>query len=83
MWISHCLLFLFPGLLGVLCSLLLFHQLRYLRDRFLSFFSYLNIICPTVKNGKMSQFNVSVLICLNEADERIRPCYYEQKFLGI
>lgn len=73
-----------PRAFGVLCSLLLFHQLRYLRDRFLSFFfSYLNIICPTVKNWKMSQFNVSVLICLNEADERIRPCYCEQKFLGI
>lgn len=47
------------------------------------FFSYLNLICPTVKNWKMSQFNVSVLICLDEADERIRPCYCEQKFLGI
>lgn len=47
------------------------------------FFSYLNLICPKVKNWKMSQFNVRVLICLDEADERIRPCYCEQKFLGI
>lgn len=50
---------------------------------FFFFFSYLNLICPTVKNWKMSQFNVSVLICLDEADERIRPCCCEQKFLGI
>lgn len=47
------------------------------------FFSYLNLICLTVKIWKMSQFNVSVLICLAEAGERIRPCHCEQQFLGI
>lgn len=47
------------------------------------FFSYLNLICPTVKIWKMFQFNVSVLICPDKADERIRPCYCEQQFLSI
>lgn len=58
------------------------HHLRYLRDHLLSFFHIYNLICPTVKIWKMSQFNVGMFIYLDEA-ERLRPCYCEQKILCI
>lgn len=41
MWISQCLIFLFPRLLGILWSFFFLYHLRYLRDHLLSFFSYL------------------------------------------